>query len=166
MTRQEFIETVTWWDALLNFCYDEGYDIDIYTEEQRNEYIDDHLVDMARNSDTWEELLSELQNIPDWYDYYYRDEWGEWFEADHDLFVETKNEILGWMDDGGYWDDEPENDDEHVEDDDTFVETEEFSIDVLFSTCNNCLREIDEAKQKLSTEDNEAFVSLCVANSQ
>ena len=116
MTRAEFYKNVTTWWELKNFCYDEQCDIcdDIYDERGRDDYINDCLMDWARNS-SWTELLSRLEDIPTGYNYYQCDEYGDCVGLDdNDDFDDIREEVAEWMDNNGYWDDDEEeaNDDE------------------------------------------------------
>lgn len=115
MTRVEFFENVTSWWELKDFCSDEQCDIcdDIYDEEGRDDYINDCLMNWARN-DSWTELLSRLEDIPTGYDYYRYDDYGDWVGLDDGDFDEIRDEVAEWMDDNGYWDNDEEeaNDDE------------------------------------------------------
>lgn len=116
MTRAEFYENVTtWWD-LKDFCSEERCDIcdDIYDEEGRDDYINDCLMDWARNN-SWSELLAILDGIPTGYDYYRYDDYGEWEGLDDGDFDELRDEVAEWMDENGYWDDDEEEADDDEE---------------------------------------------------
>lgn len=116
MTRAEFYENVTtWWD-LKNFCSDEDCDIcnDIYDEEGRDDYINDCLMDWARD-DSWSELLARLEDIPTGYDYYRYNDYCEWEGLDDGDFDELRDEVAEWMDENGYWDDEEEEQEDDEE---------------------------------------------------
>ena len=71
MTRQYFIDNINYWSELLEFCSDEDCDVceDIYSEDARDDCIDEELVDMARNNN-WREMYNILDSIPGGYDYY------------------------------------------------------------------------------------------------
>lgn len=90
-----------------------------------DEYIDSNLLDMARNAAGWEDLLSDLQDYPTGYDYYIRDDDGDFVGANESDFFDYKDEALEWADDEGIFDDdeEDENDgyDEGCDDIDTDV---------------------------------------------
>lgn len=132
MTRAEFYENVTTWRELKNFCSDEQCDIcdDIYDERGRDDYINDCLMDWARNN-SWTGLLSRLEDIPTGYDYYQCDDYGDWVGLDdNDDFDDIREEVVDWMDNNGYWDDEEEaNDDEEEvfddEEDAPFIDPED-----------------------------------------
>ena len=118
MTRQEFIDRVTNWWELIEFCNDEGCDVceDVVDDDYKDEYVNDHLEEWARDN-TWRDLLDILSEIPDDYSYYRMDANGD-FEglSNFDDFAAYKEDVLDWMDDRGGWDDEEEE--ELVDDDD------------------------------------------------
>ena len=110
MTRQQFIDEVNEWQELINFCNDEGCSCcnDVYSEEDRDDYINERLVDMARNADSWSELLDTLSDITTGYDYYRRDDYGEWCGLDDYEFDDYKDDVLEWADDQDIWEDDEE----------------------------------------------------------
>ena len=119
MTRQEFIDDVTTWGELLNFCSDEDCDLceDIVDWDYVDDYVNDSLVDWARDND-WRSLLGILNNVDDnsGYDYYRYDDY-EYVPVDDDrnLFEEYKDSVLEWMDDNDYWPDGDEDEEEEEE---------------------------------------------------
>lgn len=176
MTRQEFIDNVTTWSELLYFCYDENIDFceDVYTEDAKDEYFDDILVDMARDAGSWQELYDRLEKIPTGYDYYIRDDYGDFEGADDDDFDSHYEDVLEYMDDNEYWDDDDGDEDyeeepvreEYVDpEDEEPVEEEDVSIAELFTTCNSKLQKIDAdteaAARAAEEEDEEAFNDFC-----
>lgn len=174
MTRQEFIDNVTTWSELLDFCYDESiyFCEDVYTEDAKDDYFNDMLVEMARDAGSWRELYDRLEEIPTGYDYYIRDDYGDFEGADDDDFDSRYEDVLEYMDDNEYWDDdeeeeveeEPAPDDEDPEDEEP-VEEEDVSIAELFTTCNSKLQKIDAdteaAARAAEEEDEEAFNDFC-----
>lgn len=165
MTRQEFIDDVTSWGELLDFCSAEDCDICsyVYDEDYRDECIEDRLVDWARNNN-WRELYDILDHLRDnsGYDYYiYDDYYDTWEPATDEDFERYKDDVLGWMDGNGYWeDDEDESEEEEyavVEEpidpeDITPVPDEECSIMDMFSAGIGCVKsvaaeEIERARQ-------------------
>lgn len=178
MTRAEFYENVTtWWD-LKNFCSDEQCDIcdDIYDEEGRDDYINDCLMDWARN-DSWTELLSRLEDIPTGYDYYRYDDYGDWVGLDDGDFDEIRDEVAEWMDDNGYWDDDEEEaddeDEEPIDDEDEEpiddeeeeppVEDEDCSLGELFAASATRVQSIAEEELAKAREEELAFATLMSA---
>lgn len=112
MTREDFIENIQSWEDLINFCSDYGCDYceDVYDDDQMDDYINETLVDMARNSDGWRDLRNMLNDIPTGYDYYIRDEYDEFREADDDEFEDYKSSVIEWGDNGDVWDEDEEED--------------------------------------------------------
>lgn len=177
MRRQDFIDNVTTWSELIIFCYNEDCDIceDIYSEEARDEDVDNNLVDLARNH-TWQELLDILlHDIPTGSDYYYRGDWGDWHEADDDLFEDRKQDVIDWMDDNGYWDDEDDEDeDEEIfdaidtefpddEEDLEPIEPEDISFTDLFTSCSQKLKTIEDTQEQEAQEETENFDSFVMS---
>ena len=151
MTRQEFIDEINdWWD-LIDFCNSEGCDYleNIYTEESRDDYINEYqLEDWVRNN-TWRNLYSLLDDIPSDYEYYRIDEYGDWEGLDDYDFGDYKDDVLRWADDRGIFDEEDEEEDpadygiEDEEVDDEEVE-EPISMFELLSGCQDTYQKISE----------------------
>ena len=170
MTRAEFFENVTsWWD-LKDFCSDEQCDIcdDIYDEGARDDYINECLIDWARN-DSWTELLSRLEDIPTGYDYYRYDDYGEWEGLVDGDFDEIRDEVAEWMDDNGYWDDDEEEaddeDEEPIDDEEEEppVEDEDCSLGELFAASATRVQSIAEEELAKAREEELAFATLMSA---
>lgn len=170
MTRAEFFENVTsWWD-LKDFCSDEQCDIcdDIYDEGGRDDYINECLIDWARN-DSWTELLSRLEDIPTGYDYYRYDDYGEWEGLVDGDFDEIRDEVAEWMDDNGYWDDDEEEaddeDEEPIDDEEEEppVEDEDCSLGELFAASATRVQSIAEEELAKAREEELAFATLMSA---
>lgn len=169
MTRAEFVENVCDWSELLNFCYDNDCNEceDIYSSSARDEYINENLINMVDNASDWRDLLHALDNIDDGYDYYIRDEYGEWPVAGDYEFDHYKGYVLEWMDKNEYWDDEEEEEygDCDAEEEEESIE-EDVSFFELFSACSGELQHIDaDAKAKEQEVDDEfaVFVGEIVA---
>lgn len=116
MTRAEFIDTVNRWSELIEFCSDEECDIcdDIYSDDERDDYINQRLCDIASDSDDWRSLRDELYDIITGYDYYLYESWTSWYGLTDNDFADYKQRVLEWMDDEDWWDDE--DDEEYYED--------------------------------------------------
>lgn len=110
MTKREFENDITTISELVDFCNDEGYDLNIYDEYSRDDWINEGLMDRARGM-SWQDLLSELQDIPTGYDYYSYDD-GEWSGVDDYDFSDLKDEVEEWMDEWERWDEEEPDEDE------------------------------------------------------
>lgn len=165
MTRQEFIDNIQYWSELLEFCSDEdcNYCEDIYDSDQWNDSINEDVYEMARTS-SWRTILDVLQGYDDLsgYDYYRRDDYGEWHGLDEDDFSEYKYDVLGWGDDGEIWDEDEEEEEPPVPyinpEDVTPLEAEDVSMNDLF------LSGIEALKTKQDDDSTEAdFNSLLSA---
>lgn len=164
MTRAEFFENVTSWWELKDFCSEQRCDLcdDIYDEEGRDDYINDCLMDWARN-DSWTELLSRLEDIPTGYDYYRYDDYGDWVGLDDGDFDEIRDEVAEWMDDNGYWDDDEEeaNDDEEEafddEEDAEPIDDEDCSLGELFDGSVARIQAISEEELEAARETERAL---------
>ena len=154
MTRQQFINEVTTWYELIDWCSNHGCSIceDIYSDEARDEYIDDDLVDMARNNN-WYELRDILSNLATGYDYWRKDEYGDWYGVDDEL-ADYFNEVLEWADENGEFDEEEE---EPVYVDDGDTEADEFEVDTDISLGDFFASSADDlTKITLEAKANEA----------
>lgn len=172
MTRQEFIDDVTTWSDLLGFCddYDCSVCEDVYTEENKDDRLNDNLVGMARNANNWEELLVTLSDIPTGYDYYIRNGYDEFRQADDDDFDAYKDDVLEWMDDRAYWDeyDEEEEPEEYLDpEDEVPVEKENVSFAELFTACSSQVQKLESNKIEdaavAERAEATAFDELCVS---
>lgn len=162
MTRQEFVEDVYSWGDLIAFCCDEGLSHceDVYTDNDKDECINEDLIEMARDASNWLDLLDTLRSIPTGCYYYRKDDYGEWYglcDEDSD-FNDTKDEILNYCDENNIWDEEVEESEleetEEATDDDTFEVDESASVEELMSVCNSQLQRI---KQESENEDELVF---------
>lgn len=166
MTRDEFIEGVRCWHELIDFCYDYGcsYCENVYDDEQKDDYFNDDLVEMARNADSWQDMLEELNDIPDGHDYYIRDDYGDWRGAGTDDFDEYKDDVLRWADDREVWDEDDEEEydaDESSEEDDETLE-EGCSLGELFTSSATKLQTI-EIEAEREREQAEQFFEQFIA---
>lgn len=162
MTRREFIDDVTTWGELILFCSEEGCDIceNIYTEEDKDSYINDYLTDMVERAGyDWRTLYSMLEDIPSGDDWYYMDEYdGEFRYADDDVFDDHKRDMLEWMDDCDRWDEdvdeELELEEEYIEDEEDLVpvEDEDISICDLLTVCSSTLQKIEELQKEKQSQ--------------
>ena len=174
MTRQYFIDNINYWSELLEFCSDEDCDVceDIYSEDSRDDCIDEELVDMA-SYNNWRDMYNILDAIPDGYDYYRQDNYGDWVGVD-DEFDDYKDQVLEWMDDGGYWDEEDEEEEYDDTDffaeelareretaqqfsDDEQVEDEDFTVGDLINMCSVTFVAIQKDNARREMEESEAF---------
>ena len=130
MKRSEFCEEMNSIYDLHDFCVDHDCSIlmDFWDHDEFSDYIDEQLVDFARN-DYWRDLmsrLSEYENLVDNYDYVvYDPDECEYVGIDEREFDTYYNMILEWGDDYDAW--EPEEEDEE-EEEETPPETSHFSV--------------------------------------
>lgn len=176
MTRQDFIENVTEWWELLDVCRDEDCDIceDIYSDEDKDNRINDDLPYLAREYNWWT-LRDILDDIPSG-DGYYCEDTTDWRELDDEDFENYKADVLHWMDDGGYWEDE-EDEEEYEEyeveenppvndttptDPDDFVpiEDEDISVTELLSACSKGLKSIKNTDSEDDENDDDVLIDF------
>lgn len=145
MTRQEFIYNITSWRLLKDFCYDnECNECDnIYDEYERDVHIDNRLIQMATQAESWQDLLNDLNDVTTGYEYYEMqdDVWGGLTQDDFDRY---KGYVMDWMDDNDYWDEE---DEDEISDEEPVVE-EPIPVGELFTLCNNQLQTINGRTNK------------------
>lgn len=164
MTRQEFIDEVTSWEALIDFCDDNGFSFceDVYSEECYDETIHDKMEDKAYE-DTWQELRDWLSGLPEGYDYYIQDSYGNWSEADDDDFDSIKDNVIEYMDDEHLWDDNEETEEEAEEyidpEDEIPVEDENVSFAELFTVCSGQVQKIEEDRNAALADAEQAEVT-------
>lgn len=150
MTRQEFLDEITDWGDLLNWCSDHRCYIceNIYDDEQRDYYIDDQLVDMARIN-SWQDLRDELNNL-DTNNYYWSNEDGDWRGVD-DEFDDYRDDVLNWAEENGEIDDEM-GEEALIEEDDN--DNDEFGVDTA-ETLDSFLEAGVAALKEIALEEKE-----------
>ncbi len=150
MTREEFLNMEDW-SELIDFCYENNLYIcdDVYSDSQKDDYVNDCLVGWAENS-TWAELRDRLREIPDTADWYILDDYGDFCEAGDDEFEEYKESVLEKADERGLFDDDEEEYEEDSLEDYTFDEEEdeeeEFVPEMAFSAMYEQNRQKSETK--------------------
>ena len=179
MTRQEFIDDVTSFGDLLSFCYDNDCtDIceNVIDSEYRDEYIEDNLVDWARN-DTWTALRDRLNDFYDdtGYDYYIYDEYYGTYKGvydDGDEFESYKRDVLEWMDDHEYWEDNDEEEEEEEEEsvppqnscdeeeEESPIPEEDCSFADLVSVALGCVASFNDEVLKKAQEEDRIFMEF------
>lgn len=159
MTRQQFIDDVNYWWELIDFCNDNGcsYCDDVYSEEIRDEHINECLVDMARNADSWLSLLDTLGNITIGYDYYKCTDYGDWEGLDDYEFRDYKDDVLEWGDNNDIWEEDEEEPLHEDDADDVEFEPEPISLGELMGACSSQLHQICQDTQNKVSECDEAF---------
>ena len=138
MTRQEFIDDVLDFQQLVDFASEFGYEFD----ESYDDVINDELTE---NDQGWQDVKDWLNSLPDGYDFYIRDRWGDWEGRSSDDIDDLKEEFLNWADDdGGVFDEEYEEEEaeeeeaeeEELEEEETEEESApetDFTLDDLLS---------------------------------
>lgn len=114
MTRSEFLEDITDFGDLKNFCDSNGIDICDYVMD--GEYFDEIIMERIRERDyfeNWQDVYRFLRDLPDGAAYYIEDDCGGFNEAFDDDFEEHKQWVLEYIDERGEWD--SEDDEEGVE---------------------------------------------------
>lgn len=157
MRRQDFINNVTSWRELIEFCDENGLSScdDIYSDERKDNYINENLYDICRDSNDWQDVRYILRNIPEGYNYYILDEY-DWMDFcgvpdSGDIFNERKDEVLAIGDDHGFWDDN--NDD----DDDEFEADIDVALDDFFASSAEDLNKITSEAEANEAEANASF---------
>ena len=139
MKRSEFLDEVSEWSDLLDFCRDYDLDIcdDIYDKYDADERVEE---DVAERECGWFELMEALQSVPVMNgEYFERDGWLSYRCVD-DEFESWKSKVLedcdSWDD---FWESEIEEDpdeefdpfsDEEEEADEQQEQAEEWPCDV------------------------------------
>lgn len=170
MTRQEFIEGVTTWGELLDFCYDNDSDIceDIVSSDTMDDEIEIDLREEVGNR-SWHDIRDLLCAIDTDYDFFRRDGVFDYYPLDnHGDFDEYKDTVLEWMDDNAYWDDD-EEEEEHFdgdpfdaqpvyeEEDEPIAEDEDFSIGELMGMCSVQFLDIQRAALQQKAQNDAEF---------
>lgn len=180
MTRIEFEENVTEWWELMNFCSDNGCEEfveNVVDDDYRDEYIDEMLVDMARNN-SWRDMLDILNDYYNdgGYDYYIYDEYyGRYQGADEDDFRRYKDEVYQHAIEHGLFDDDEEDeedsgvdpfkfpDDEEydpLEDEDEELPEEDCSVIEMLASGVGCVASINDEAIRQAQEDDRVFMEF------
>lgn len=162
LTRSYFLDYVTDWDELIEMCRDEECNIcdDIIDDDQLDEYVES---DIEGTNYSWRDIRDFLQSIPTGYNYYRCDGAFDYVAIDDSYFEDYKNQVLEWMDDGGYWEHEDEDydpdgyDDEEPEPEEPPVEEEDFSVSDLIGMCGVELVTIRQAAERQRITEEEAL---------
>ena len=174
MTRNEFIDNITEWYELKDFCNDFDCDVceDIYDDDDYDDCVEEDVRD-AVGECSWREIRDSLCDLPSGYDYYRRNGSLDYDGMDNDDFEDYKERALEWGDDYGVWEDEEEEDEEYADADDDFldsleeepdedetIEEEDFSIDDLIGMCSVVFVAIQNDEVEKQQEEDEAFAQL------
>ena len=107
MTRNEFIENVTEFYDLRDFCCENDM-YNIADELYDSDYLDEIMNDRLRNNywDDWRSALSDLSDIDARYDWYREDGYGGFEGLTGIDFDDLKQEVLEIGDRDEIWDEE------------------------------------------------------------
>ena len=107
MRREEFVNDITDWDDLVNFCREWGYDNyveNVYSDDSLDDVLDEFFSDMMSER-RWYDVKEAMDDIPQGYDWYYFD-WGDCYQLDGYELEETKGRLLEELDEDGFFDEE------------------------------------------------------------
>lgn len=114
MTRREFIEEVTTFRELRDFCNDIDYDrlYDFFDGDDFDSFANDDIYDWMRDGGDWDTLRGTLNDLNPGCDFYERVSALDYvgYDIRDDMFEELKNDVLEYADENGYFDDEDEDD--------------------------------------------------------
>ena len=105
MTRQEFVDDVTsFWD-LIDFCNENGCDLceDIVVQDAMDDWVWDDIRDW---NGSWESLADALSGITQGHEYYRRHGSLDYEWMDGRDFEAYKADVLDWADDSNAFDEE------------------------------------------------------------
>lgn len=170
MTRQEFLDDVTTFDDLQSFCIDIEYDLQedgAYSEEEYNDYIEEDVYDVVRNN-SWRGTRDWLSSLPDGYDFYFRDEWGEWTGRSYREIDDLKESVLEYADENDLFDIEDEDVEEEYVEEMAGEEPEENDLEDI-DDCdmsdfiwagNAALRELQEQSEEEEAYANQTLMGV------
>lgn len=175
MTRNEFIENITEWWELKEFCSDNDCSVceDIISEDEYDEYVSDDISNEVGNYG-WTEIRDSLYDLPSGYDYYRVNGTFNYDGLDQDDFEDYKESVLEWGDDWGTWDEEEEEDgDEDADESDWFsvepeqaddteppIEDEDFSVGDLITMCSVVFISAQQTEAEEQHRADEEFAQL------
>ena len=113
MTRSEFLDNITEWYELKDFCNDFDCDVceDIYDDDDYDDCVEEDIRDAIADYG-WRDIRDFLGNLPGGYDYYRRNSTLDYDGLGDDDFEDYKEDVLEWGDDCGVWEDEEEEEEE------------------------------------------------------
>lgn len=171
MTRNEFLENVTTWDELKEFCNENDCEICdcIISDDDRDDEIDSDIEDALRN-DRWYDIKSYLEDIPTGYSFYQRNGTFDYDGVDDYDFDRYKNDVLEWADDeGDVWDEDPDDDEDYDvfaeqaaadEDIEQPPEDEDFTVGDLMGMCCVAFVTIQQADAQRVQEEEQRIRQL------
>lgn len=127
MTRQEFIQNITTWRELLNFCWEYDCNVceNIIPHDELRDYIAEDFSQYAYEY-SWVDIRDWLNSIDNNASFYYRDGSFDYTSVDDD-FASYKQDVLDWCDEDASVFDEDEDveypfEDDFLLDDDDFLD--------------------------------------------
>lgn len=171
MTRNEFLNDVTEWHELLEFCNDNDCSIcdDIISDDDRDDEIDSDIEDAIRN-DRWYDIKGYLEEIPTGYNYYRRNSMFDYDGMGDSDFDEYKDDVLDWADgNGDVWDEDPEEDEDYdvfaeqtdgEEDAEPAPEKEDFTVGELIGMCCIAFTTIQKTDAQRAQEEEQHINQL------
>ncbi len=170
MTRQEFIDEVTTWADLLDFCNNEDCDIcmDIIDCDTMDEMVEEDLRN-AVGGYSWQGIRDLLNDVNDEYAYYRNGGSFNYEPVEESDFDDYKDDVLDWMDRRDLWEEgdmEEEDDNEgETEAEESPAETEDFSVIELMDICStqflDVQRETARCRQQDDAEMEQYLKTLC-----
>lgn len=170
MTRAEFIENVTTWDELLDFCNRNDISVceDVMSDSEKDEWIEDNLYDYVSHN-SWQIVRDMLNEISDGYDYYLHNGGLEFTVLDdYADFDAYKEDVLNDGDIYEIWDEDQDDEElydytdeeeQELEEDDGIdpAASEPFTIGELYTVCSGVLHSINQKSEESEKEVNFAF---------
>lgn len=164
MTRDEFIQQADNWEFLIDWCYDNGcsYCDDIYSDDNRDDRIDEEVSEYIRQ-ERWYDLKRWLDDIPTGYDYWRKDDYGDWYGVDDEL-DEYLTDILQWADEHSVF--EIENDEDSVDEyiideegacDEEFEINPDISLDSLFVSSIEDIKKMENKNKQIELANDANF---------
>ena len=135
MTKEQFYDEVYDFGTLRSFCWDQGYDEfvnDIMDESEYDTSVCEEIRDMTYNYG-WDEVKNWLNELPSGYDYYRKDDNGEYEGLSDQYFNLIRDELEEQLDRNGFFDEDVDDDDEVFEDSVSEDDAYEVSYDELMS---------------------------------
>lgn len=98
MTKNDFLQDITDWSELLDFCKETTCPLcdDIIPEVNLNPYVINEIKKATENI-TWQNLKEHLNEIDDLCDFYLHKDGFAFLEADDLLFQERKKSVSHWV---------------------------------------------------------------------
>lgn len=97
MTKNEFLQDITEWSELLDFCKETNCPLcdDIIPEENLNPHVIKE-IKIATENMTWQNLKEQLNEIDDLCDFYLHKDGFSFLEAAEIVFEERKKAVSQW----------------------------------------------------------------------